>query len=69
MNENATSVEIMVVADDRRGGIAFGKFQIIVQDIPPSKISLLALLIVAALIFAFIVGTIVVLCLKNTKCC
>lgn len=66
-DENSTNVKIMVLADDRRGGTASTTFLISIDTIIAPSISYLAIIIVSALILAFIIGVVLVLCMKNCK--
>lgn len=66
-NENSTSFEVMVVADDRKGGTAQQTFKIKINEFQAPEISYVALIIVAVLLAAFIFGVILVLCKKNLK--
>jgi hypothetical protein len=65
---NSTAETIMVTADDRRGGTVSTTFKITINTIKKASISFIAIIVVSCLIFAFIVGVVLVLCKKNVRC-
>lgn len=68
-NENATgSLEVLVIADDRRGGSASQTFTIYLDSIYSTEQNYLALIIVVLLLAAFIVIVTLIVCRKNLKC-
>lgn len=67
-NENSTDCEILVIADDRRGGTASQTFKITLQTIITEEESYLALIIVCSLLGGFILIVMIVVCRKNLKC-
>ena len=67
-NANSTTNEIMVLADDHKGGVATQTFMLYVQILPSELSNYLALIIVSLLLAAFIIITVIVLCRKNMKC-
>jgi hypothetical protein len=67
-NENATDCEILVVADDRRGGTAYQTFKITLETIEEVEQSYLPLIIVSGLLGGFILIVTIVVCRKNMKC-
>ncbi len=68
-HENATRMDVIIIADDRRGGSANTTFSIDIQLYEELGQDFLALAIVCLLLVAFIVGIILVICKKNLKCC
>jgi hypothetical protein len=68
-NVNSTNTEVMIIADDRRGGNCFQTFNITIIDPPSALTSYLALIIVSSLIGTFLFGVVMVMCFKNGKCC
>ena len=67
-NENSTDTEILVVADDRRGGNAQQTFRIAMETVVLVEQSYLALIIVSALLGGFVLIVMIVVCRKNIKC-
>lgn len=67
--QNVTEVtQILVIADDRRGGSAMSTFNITLMRIEPVKPSMQALIIVSILMGVFLIVMVAIICKKTIKC-
>jgi len=68
-NENSTDLQLMIVADDHRGGSVHQVFNVTILELAKKEFSYWALILVCSMLLAFILIVCAVMCFKNVRCC
>jgi len=66
-DENSTAIEVMIVADDSRGGSVSQTFWVNVEEVADNNVSLWALIVIATLLLFFLISVAYAIYKKNVK--